>query len=330
MSPGPGEACGPPPNDATSVHEALLQALNELGEGVLFLEGERIVYANEAAVRMTGYTVSELLALPSFATLLEPPERERARQRLQQRLQGEPAPQHYEHAIIRKDGRRVELEVAAQLVQVGQGWQVVAIYRDITERKALAQRLEQLALYDPLTQLPNRTLLHDRLQQAIAACQRGFPFALLVLDLDGFKQINDTFGHHAGDLVLQQLARRLRGILRDTDTIARLGGDEFAILLPNARQAAAVAVARKLCEALALPMPIEGRSPRGAQALQVRASVGIALAPEDGTEAERLLRRADRAMYQAKRRGCGYALPDRDGHHAAPESSPPDRNPSPQ
>ena len=160
------------------------------------------------------------------------------------------------------------------------------------------------ALHDGLTNLPNRTLLHDRLQQAISVSRREKKMlALIVMDLDQFKAINDTLGHHTGDLVLQQIAIRLQQELRDSDTVARLGGDEFAIMLTTVSGEACVVIkVKKILETICQPLQIEGQS------LHAGASLGIALFPEHGDNPERLLRCADIAMYSAKRDRAGFAI----------------------
>ena len=162
------------------------------------------------------------------------------------------------------------------------------------------------ALHDGLTNLPNRILLHDRLQHAILTGRREQEmFALIVMDLDQFKEINDTLGHHAGDLVLQQLATHLQNSLRGSDTVARLGGDEFAILLTTVSgQAGVVITAKKILETICQPLQIEDQS------LHVGASLGIVLFPEHGDDPVKLLRCADIAMYSAKRAKTGYAIYD--------------------
>jgi diguanylate cyclase (GGDEF)-like protein len=162
----------------------------------------------------------------------------------------------------------------------------------------------RVALHDALTGLPNRVLLQDRLQSAIEATTQGQsrPFALMILDLDRFKEVNDTLGHHVGDVLLQQIGRRLQSAVRATDLVARLGGDEFAVLLSNTSAAAAVAVAEDLALSLRAPFVLDGHP------LSVNASVGIAVAPEHGKDTAALLRCADAAMYQAKRSGVGVAL----------------------
>ena len=167
--------------------------------------------------------------------------------------------------------------------------------------EAALRDAERLALYDTLTGLPNRVLFRDRVEHALDLARRDHPsVALLLMDLDRFKEVNDTFGHHVGDLLLREMGPHLREELRDGDTLARLGGDEFAILLPGAGAAAAVSAAERLVRAVERPFVIDG------QALSVGASVGIACSPEHASDAETLLRRADVAMYVAKRAPGSY------------------------
>ncbi|HLQ60696.1 MAG TPA: GAF domain-containing protein [Candidatus Acidoferrales bacterium] len=186
----------------------------------------------------------------------------------------------------------------------GQPSFVIAMIEDITVRKVQEAALEHRALHDALTDLPNRSLLLDRLHQAVLAGQREQEqVALLMMDLDGFKDVNDAFGHHAGDALLQQVALRLRAELRGSDTVARLGGDEFAVVLPGVLgHTGAVLAARKLLKSLEPLFMVEG------EALEVGASLGIALFPDHGDDAETLMRRADVAMYVAKRTHSGFAI----------------------
>lgn len=167
--------------------------------------------------------------------------------------------------------------------------------------------LEFQAMHDALTGLPNRTLLMDRLAQAIRTAQRGrHSLALMLADLDHFKEINDTLGHPVGDAVLQQAAERMRHVVRDSDTVARLGGDEFAFLLPTANDAQARRIAIKLLRAFEAPFVVDGHS------LTVGASIGISVFPQHGADGSTLLRRADVAMYEAKRGHRGQALYERE------------------
>lgn len=175
---------------------------------------------------------------------------------------------------------------------------------DITEAASAAETLRHQAMHDALTGLPNRALLTDRLQQAVNEARRtGQSVALLVMDLDQFKEVNDALGHHHGDLLLVEIARRLEATIRECDTIARLGGDEFAVLLTvDADRDGAVAVAEKVGAALEQPFFVEELS------LQTNASIGIALYPEHAEDAEELVRRADVAMYNAKRGTPSYTV----------------------
>jgi len=178
------------------------------------------------------------------------------------------------------------------------------------ERRRHSERVAYLAYHDELTDLPNRTLLNDRLHQGILAARRDArALSLLALDLDGFKEINDSLGHHAGDRVLQLVALRLRTALRESDTVARLGGDEFAVLLPNTDAAGAELAATKILQELQAPMLVDGRP------LFVTASVGIAAFPEHGAGEQELLQKADISMYVAKNDRSGFSVyaADRDG-----------------
>jgi len=175
----------------------------------------------------------------------------------------------------------------------------VAVFADISERKSAEAKVHRLAHHDPLTDLPNRTLLGDRLSQAFATAQRERSrMALLFIDLDKFKPVNDTHGHHVGDLLLQEVARRLLDGARASDTVARLGGDEFVVLLPLiANESDALAVAKMIFDALDQVFVI------GDLQLKIDASIGVALYPERGLDEVALMQNADSAMYQAKQRG---------------------------
>jgi diguanylate cyclase (GGDEF)-like protein len=179
------------------------------------------------------------------------------------------------------------------------------------EHRRIAARVQHLAYHDVLTDLPNRALLHDRLLQALAMAQREHEsLALLILDLDGFKYINDTLGHRVGDALLQELGRRLLKVIRDADTVARLGGDEFAVLLLGAGEDSVQRVARRLLTAIEQPFHADQLE------LTVRASLGVAFYPTHGDSADMLLQRADIAMHTAKESGNGMAtyVPDMDRH----------------
>jgi diguanylate cyclase (GGDEF)-like protein len=179
------------------------------------------------------------------------------------------------------------------------------------ERSKAEERIRHLAYYDSLTDLPNRTLFSNRLEMAVANAHRtAGPLSVLIIDLDSFKEINDTMGHMMGDAVLREIGKRLHDGLRDSDTVARLGGDEFAIMLPGVPQHGAELTGRKLLAAIQEPLNIDGLN------LDVHGSCGIAVSPEHGTEAELLVQRADVAMYVAKedRSGCVVYAPELDRH----------------
>jgi diguanylate cyclase (GGDEF)-like protein/PAS domain S-box-containing protein len=177
---------------------------------------------------------------------------------------------------------------------------VVLNARDVTERVELEEQLTRQAFHDVLTGLPNRALFRDRLEQALARCDRSLDvFSLLLIDLDGFKQVNDSLGHQAGDQLLQEVARRFDELARTTDTLARLGGDEFALLVSGATEPAALAVASRLHAGLADPIVIAGRD------LAFGASIGIAVHRGGGGDGDELVRHADVAMYAAKEAGRG-------------------------
>jgi diguanylate cyclase (GGDEF)-like protein len=170
--------------------------------------------------------------------------------------------------------------------------------------------MRRIASYDALTGLPNRVLLHDRLDRALGRARRGgATVAILFVDLDGFKRVNDDLGHETGDRILETIAERFSRCVRETDTISRYGGDEFVVLLADLADAAvATSVADKLIAALAAPLDDEGRVP------EIGASVGIALYPANGEDPDQLLVAADRAMYAAKRQGRNkwrFATPKR-------------------
>lgn len=171
--------------------------------------------------------------------------------------------------------------------------------RDITARKAIEERIHHLAQHDPLTGLPNRLLFSDRLQQALTSAKRQKShLAVMFLDLDNFKPVNDTFGHDVGDVLLQQAALRIRGNIRELDTVARIGGDEFVVLLPIIEtEQDALPVAEKIRNALSLPFNVAGHE------LSISSSIGIAVYPEHGVNEIELSKHADTAMYRSKQAG---------------------------
>ena len=260
----------------------------------------RVIYVNEAAYKDRGFTKEELIGKP-IDEIDAPQYKEVVRQRLGQLLETGSIRIETEH--LKKDGTLMDVEVNARVIEFGGKKVIVGILRDISERKQTEEKIRHMAYHDPLTDLPNRTLFYDRLQQAIIAGQREKEaVALLLLDLDRFKEINDSFGHHYGDLLLKQLGSRIRDTLRESDTVARLGGDEFAVLLPRTTIEGAILSAGKIIEVLEMPFTLEGES------LGIGVSIGVVLCPDHGNDFDLLLQRADTAMYAAKHSGKGYAI----------------------
>ncbi len=409
--------------------QALLKAQSDANEGIFVIEDGRVIFANEAIVKLTGYSMRELLDDIPFIELVHPDEREEIVDKYRRRLAGEQFESRYESAFLTKSGARREVEVAVAVLKVehktrilviardiserkhqenvlriykaavdaaadsivitdrnalieyanpaftrvtgytlaeahgktpaliksglhnksfyqklwhtlltGQEWKgeivnrrkngeiyheemaiapvvdasgnidrFVAVKRDVTERKQLEQRLAHMAHYDDLTGLPNRALFFDRLDHALVQAKRkGEQFAILFIDLDEFKNVNDRHGHEAGDKLLREVAQRLSRCVRESDTLARMGGDEFTLILSSIVQARdAGQVAEKVIATLAAPVFPESLN------CQVGASIGISLYPGDGSDRETLLNRADAAMYRTKEQGknayCYYS-----------------------
>jgi diguanylate cyclase (GGDEF)-like protein len=203
--------------------------------------------------------------------------------------------------LIRRDGFECPIEDSAAPIhdRRGQVTGAVLVFHDVSAARAMSLQLSHLAAHDLLTDLPNRMLLNDRLSQAIASARRQrHRLAVLFLDLDRFKQVNDTLGHGIGDGLLQAVARRLVESVRRSDTVSRQGGDEFVLLLSRVDEAEdAAASAQKVINALAAPLDVGGHQ------LRVTASIGLGLYPDDGQDADTLISNADIAMYRAKERG---------------------------
>jgi diguanylate cyclase (GGDEF)-like protein/PAS domain S-box-containing protein len=255
------------------------------------------VYVNKAACDSLGYSREELLSLsvpdlnPRFREEQDWPTFWEELKR-----QGSIT---FEGQNISKQGRVFPAEVTANYLEFDGQEYSFAFVRNITERKVAEERIQSLAYNDALTGLPNRTLLRDRLTRALAGARRQkVKVALLFLDLDRFKDVNDSLGHSVGDLLLQEVAKRLKRFAREQDTVARLGGDEFLIMLTHVKDVSDAAVAaERLMDAMTAEFVIQGHS------LHVSCSVGISIFPEHGADAETLIKNADAAMYSAKESG---------------------------
>mgnify|MGYP003571065987 CR=1 FL=1 len=289
--------------------ETRIRAVSENAFDAIITADEQGVIdsANHAVEKMFGYPPGELIGRNVAMLMPEPYRDEHDRYIAKYLMTGKGRLINNRAEVVgqRKDGTTFPLEVALSEMFIGARRYFVAVARDITENKRQTAALQHQALHDALTELPNRSLLSDRIRQSILLAQREHhELALLVMDLDRFKDINDTLGHQYGDLVLQQIAERMRQALRESDTIARLGGDEFAILLPNTGLNQARAIAEKLLRVTEEPILI------GDQMLHAGASIGITLYPQHGEDEVTLLQRADVAMYMAKRQHLGAAVYD--------------------
>ena len=264
-----------------------------------------IRYQSPAVQAVLGCSPTELVGQP-LHTLLSPTNPHRTAAYLAEIISDPHGRLLWSGAVRHRDGGDIHLEAAAVNLLDDPGVRgIVLTIRDITERKGLEERLRHQAFHHPLTGLPNRALFRDRLQHTLANASRsGVPIAVLLIDIDRFKVINDTLGHSAGDTVLLQVAHRLSAVLRSGDTAAHIGGDEFAILLANADDATAMLVADRLFHALRAPVDAEGSE------FFISISVGLAVCTGDGdvgpdNQVDSILGRADVAMYAAKFNGRG-------------------------
>ena len=275
--------------------------LRTMADAVLLLSREhRIVGVNEASEKLLGASAKELKGRP-IAELLEIGDEAEARA-MDLMLSGK-RNRDVELCYRSPAGELVPIRVSASPVEdrYGQVIGMVLIVRDIREQKKVEAELEHLATHDPLTGLPNRSILHDRLQLALSrAAREKKPFALLMFDLDDFKQINDTYGQKVGDIVLQSTARRLQQCVRGLDTVCRLGADEFMVLVEDLVESGdSDIVARRIQQAFEEPIGA------GTQAVSVTASVGISTYPFDGLDPETLVKKADLALSSSKDREKG-------------------------
>ena len=269
-------------------------------EGIIVSDVNRkIVSANPAASRLTGYPVAELVG--QSPRMLDSDRNGDAVYDAMERTFMARGHWVGEQWMRRKDGQVARMWVSLSTIrnEAGKVVRHLGLFSDITERHGKEELVRHMALHDGLTDLPNRILLMDRLQQLLAMVTRGpHLIAVLFVDLDGFKQINDRLGHAAGDLVLKTVAQRLLDLLRAVDTVARLGGDEFVVVLDNPEHTDDVSViAKRIIDAVNLPIAVEGSK------AQVGCSIGIAMHPQHGTSASTLMKTADAAMYEAKAAG---------------------------
>jgi diguanylate cyclase (GGDEF)-like protein/PAS domain S-box-containing protein len=269
-------------------------------DAIVISDGDdRVIMVNAAFSKLTGYDATDIVGQILTESPFRPTDLADAQLRMEQQLRegfvsGE-VPR------FRKDGTPLSLWLSASNVRNADGTMrnYVRVFTDISLLKETQRRLEQLASFDTLTGLPNRRLLHDRLEQALLRASRNkVSTALMFVDLDGFKEVNDTLGHDVGDLLLRRVAIRLATCVRASDTIGRFGGDEFAIVLEGAcLRVDCERVSKRIVAALAAPFDLDGHH------VSAAASVGIAIYPSDGASAAALLKNADLAMYKSKRMG---------------------------
>jgi len=303
---------------ALAASERRMRALIEHGVDAIALYDRqlRMTYRSASAQRITGYSDDERIGGGIMDVILED-DRPALQAALDGVLQASGRSAPFRCRVLGKSGRLRWIEgVLTNSFDEPAVGALVVNYRDIDERMRYESRIEHLASHDSLTGLPNRGLLRDRVGQAIAHARRTRGHvALMYVDLDQFKLVNDSWGHGAGDALLLEVGARLKATMRQGDTVARLGGDEFVVLLSSLAHADdCTVVAGKIAGALARPVALEGRE------LQVSASIGIAMYPEDGADLEALLQCADAAMYRAKeagRNGYQYYSADMGAHARA-------------
>jgi diguanylate cyclase (GGDEF)-like protein/PAS domain S-box-containing protein len=279
-------------------NQSLQRLLHAVGDGILGIEADgRVSFVNPAACRLLQCAPSQLLGLVARDLLVPADNAPDPFQRA--RAQG--VYRRGAAAFRTLRGRELPVEFVLSTVESNQDGRTsfVLVFQDISDRLAAEKMLRRLAELDHLTGLANRLMFEQRLSQMLGRpAGHNRPFALLLLDLDGFKAINDQFGHAVGDYVLKGVSQRLRAELRGSDLAARLGGDEFAVLLEGTREPAdALQIGRKIAASVSQPYDC------GGQMLPVGVSVGVALHPAHGVKVEELMQAADQAMYRAKRQG---------------------------
>jgi diguanylate cyclase (GGDEF)-like protein/PAS domain S-box-containing protein len=250
---------------------------------------------NRTGHERLGYTRDEIIGM--HVTELDPPEFAAEVPKRFEEIEKRGA--IFESAHRCKDGTIMPVEIHSRVIELEGKKMIFGVVRNISGRRTSEQRIAQLAHFDTLTNLPNRALFYDRMDQAVARARRyQQKFAVLFLDLDGFKQVNDRFGHHAGDRLLGMVAERLAENVRDMDTLARVGGDEFVFILNNIEHPDnAILVANKILESFSRPFDVNGN------ACVIGCSIGIAIFPDDADDSETLVKMADDAMYLAKSGG---------------------------
>ena len=312
-------------NDVTDrkrAEELSAQVFEHSTEGMFVTDEDNLILTvNPAFTKITGYSAQEAIGRkPSMLSSGEQSPEYYARmwdsvsthgswegELVNRRKNGELFPEWLKISVMRDNAGRIRRHVA--------------LFSDITQRRDEDERIRFLSEHDPLTSLPNRALLFDRIEQALLSSSRRVkPYgSVMMLDLDDFKVVNDTLSHQAGDALLKEVALRLTASVRKSDTVARLGGDEFVVLLAEASAEDARSIARKILTKIAPPFLIEGREAR------VGVSIGVSVFPQDGMDAASLLKAADAAMYHVKRTGrnnFAFAVPPKQAAKDGPDAAP--------
>lgn len=270
-------------------------------DGLLIIDGHEIIECNPAALNMVGCSAEHIIHAPawSFSPATQPDgmaSEEKMREMLDiAKSQGR---RRFEWMYRRMNGEDFPVEVTMVTIHLNSRQVFYTTWRDISEQKNAEARIRHLAQYDALTSLPNRTLLTDRVDQAISIAERNHQkISLMFLDLDRFKIVNDTLGHGVGDELLIEVAKRLQGVLREQDSVTRIGGDEFVLMLLDTAADGAARVVEKVMHAVSEPYPIEPHE------ISITPSIGVSVYPDDGQDFESLLKSADIAMYRAKQAG---------------------------
>lgn len=279
--------------------QAMYRRLAEIcPESIMLYSENKIKYINYAGVKDLGAVDPEEVISRSLFDFVHPNDHAVVERRIQQAFKQSIPLEFLEQKRLRLDGTVIDVESSAVAVQYQEKPALMIITKNVSERKRQEEQIQRLSNYDALTGLPNRFLLNDRLKQAIARAKRNKNMvAVLFIDLDRFKYINETLNHNVGDLLLQDVSKRLEGCVRECDTVARIGGDEFVIVLTDILRLHCMEIAKRMISALSQPFSIREHE------LFVTPSIGISLYPDDGMNVDDLIKRAETAMYRAKGEG---------------------------